>query len=87
LFLIDLKEGFMSKQLKFLQVTTLLRGAVDPEATSQPRYEALLKADSSEMKELILNIQDLISGELVVRRETGQVSIGGQCFGPGQARV
>lgn len=71
--------------MKFLRISTKLRERVDLRRISHEAMDRLLAEDGVALAEWIRNVEDLTSGQLVIHRESGQVSINGQCFGPGSA--
>lgn len=71
----------MSKQLKFLQVTTLLRSFVDPIKVPMKRYDELLAPhDAHARSDLVRSFEALLSGEVKIDFEIAKVKVGRQVF-------
>ena len=73
----------MSKQLKFLQVSTFLRAGINPEKISHKRFDDLLsEKDDDAKEELIRGVQALMSGEVRIVFGIKKVVVGGRIFKP-----
>ena len=72
----------MTKCLKFLRVATLLRGNVDPDKISIERYEEILsEKDPTVRDNLVIVIEQVLSGRIKIDLKTERVSIDGRVLG------
>ena len=74
-----------SPTMRFHMLMDQVLTRADPGKVPPERYIRLLQGGGTELEEFVHNVLALASGELVVHQDTGQVSINGQCFGPGHA--
>lgn len=72
----------MSKQLKFLQVSTLLRTYIDPEKVSHERYDELLSSDVTVQADFVRSVQAVLSGEVKIDFGVKEVTFDGKVFKP-----
>lgn len=73
----------MSKQLKFLQVSTLLRSEIDPEKVSHQRYDELLSGcDVHARDNLIKVVEAVLSGQIEIDLDKKAVFIDSMPYVP-----
>ena len=66
---------------RFLRVTTLLRAGIDPDSIPEKRYEELLSgANSTARDNLLSDVQGILSGNVVLNLDKGEVIIEGKVF-------
>jgi hypothetical protein len=71
----------MTKCTRFLRLTTLLRAGIDPDSISGDRYlELLSEQDSVTRVNLLSDIQGILSGQIVINIDRGEVIIEGRVF-------
>ena len=70
----------MSRQMKFLQISTRIRERVDLRRIPHEALDRLLAEDGIDFREWLLNLEDLASGRLKIDREGGRFSIDGRCY-------
>ena len=73
----------MSKQLKFLQLSTILRAGIDPDRIPMERFDKLLapRADAAR-EELIRSVLAVIAGEVKINFVVEKVTFRNKVFKP-----
>ncbi|MEI6528409.1 MAG: hypothetical protein WCO10_01915 [bacterium] len=73
----------MSKQIKFLQVSTILRAGIDPDKIPMARYDDLLSEGGLLARaDLIRGVEAVLSGEVKIHFALGKVTFKRKVFRP-----